>query len=440
MSAKRRKDNKGRVLKDGESQRSDGTYMYRFSDFSGKRHCVYAPDLKLLREKEETLSKDKRNGVDYKLGKITIKELIDRYMATKMNLATSTLVSYGYQVARLNQFPFMNMPIKKVTTLDAKQFIAQISDGKRYKTVLSYKAILSAAFDLAVEENILQRNPFSFSLRTVVGNSKAERYALTDEQVRIYFDYIHNHSCYCKYEDLFRILLCTGLRISELLGLTIDDIDLENRFIRVDHQLIYFPSKLENRFSVVPPKSDKGNRYIPMSDEVYQCFLNVIMTRPHPDVEPVVDGYTNFLFLSKFGSHVLLRENLLIQAMGKIERSYKKHNPDKPPLPHVTPHIFRHTFCTNLIKSGMNVKAVQYIMGHANPQITLSVYSHTSRESAFDEYYRAMSAANSGYSLTTQNVATQVVSSCKEIPANTTPIYTTYTNFTPTFENARENT
>ena len=85
-----------------------------------------------------------------------------------------------------------------------------------------------------------------------------------------------------------------------------------------------------------------------------------------------VDGYTNFLFLKEDGTpRVGINYNSMIKGLVK---KYNKHH--KEPLPNITPHSLRHTFCTRMANGGMNPKALQYIMGHANITMTLDYYTH----------------------------------------------------------------
>ena len=81
--AERRKDNKNRVLKEGESQRQNGTYMYRYTDVRGKRTCVYAKTLEELRAKEQKIQRELLDGIDYAAGEITVLDLLKRYIAFK---------------------------------------------------------------------------------------------------------------------------------------------------------------------------------------------------------------------------------------------------------------------------------------------------------------------------------------------------------------------
>lgn len=152
--------------------------------------------------------------------------------------------------------------------------------------------------------------------------------------------------------------------------------------------ICYLTVNRHNVWKICPPKSNSGRRYVPMSEEVYQCFQNVIAQRPRPEIEPEVDGYTNFIFLSKIDGHGLRCENFVLQTFQSIEKSYTKKFPDGPKMPHITPHILRHTFCTNAINNGMGIKTVQYLMGHSSVEMTLGVYTHVTQQSVFSDFYK----------------------------------------------------
>ena len=94
--AKSRKDNKGRVLRKGESQRkNDLRYIYQYTDPNGDRHVIYANDLMELREKEKSLVRDQLDGLDvYCAGTATLNYVFDRYIKSKTNLKTNTKANY----------------------------------------------------------------------------------------------------------------------------------------------------------------------------------------------------------------------------------------------------------------------------------------------------------------------------------------------------------
>ena len=102
----------------------------------------------------------------------------------------------------------------------------------------------------------------------------------------------HNSSYY---EGIF-ILFNTGLRISEFVGLTIKNIDFKHHKIIVNHQLIR-SSKMQ--YMIEEPKTESGVREIPMSEEVEEAFRAIIAKRVKPKVEPMIDGYSGFLYLDK---------------------------------------------------------------------------------------------------------------------------------------------
>jgi integrase len=171
----------------------------------------------------------------------------------------------------------------------------------------------------------------------------------------------------------------TGIRVSELCGLTVKDLDFQNRSINVDHQ---FLRDTEVGYYTEPPKTNSGIRQLPMSDKVYQAFRRISKNRRK--AEPIViDGYSSFLFLNREGLPKVAG-NYEGMVKGLIKK-YNKIHEDR--LSNVTPHTFRHTFCTNMDR-GMNPNTLQYIMGHSNITMTLGYYAHGSFISAKAEIER----------------------------------------------------
>ena len=177
----------------------------------------------------------------------------------------------------------------------------------------------------------------------------------------------------------FVVLLGTGMRVSEFCGLTKADLDFTGRKIRVDHQLV---RERGGKYYVEKTKTECGCRYIPMTDEVYRSLQNILSRRKRVKTETIIDGYSGFLLLDKNDSPkvALHIENEMRWAMKK----YQKLHPDKP-LPHITPHVFRHTFCTNMANAGMDIKTLQYVMGHSDVGVTLNVYTHASYDRAAEQ-------------------------------------------------------
>ena len=116
--AERRKDSKNRVLRAGESQRKDGTYMYRYTDARGKRVCVYARTLEDLRVKEQTIQRELNDGIDYAAGKATVIDLVERYVSLKQGARYSTKVLYDYILGILRNTDFGYRQIREIKQSD----------------------------------------------------------------------------------------------------------------------------------------------------------------------------------------------------------------------------------------------------------------------------------------------------------------------------------
>ncbi|MDM0561884.1 tyrosine-type recombinase/integrase [Clostridium perfringens] len=393
MSEKRR-DNKNRILRTGESQRKDGRYTYKYVDAFGKPQFVYAwklvptdrtPAGKLedisLREKEQQIRQDLNDGIDTAGKKLTVYELFKKYLKQQRNSRLTTQNTYRYLLEFLKKDKFGARRIDTVKISDVKAWLLELRDsGLAYSTVLFYKRALKPAFKMALHDNCIRKNPFDFSLNSVMKNDTQSRQAMTQEQEERLLTYIQSDVCYRKHYDEIIILLRTGLRISEFCGLTVNDLDFKNRIINVDHQLIKV-SKIG--YVVQPPKSENGIRQIPMSDEVYQAFKNILKHRKIQK-ELVIDGYKDFLFINRNGNpQVSVNYEAMFRKL--IAKYNSKHEEQ---LPKITPHVMRHTFCTRLANAGMNPKALQYVMGHSNITITLNLYAHASLETVKSELQR----------------------------------------------------
>lgn len=382
--AERRKDSKNRVLRNGESQRKDGTYMYRYTDVRGKRVCVYARTLEDLRVKEQTIQKEHNDGIDYAAGEIIVLDLLKRYIATKTGVRYNTKVGYQFVLNLVSKESFGCLKIRDIKPSDAKQwFIKLYQDGRRYSTITSVRGVLRPAFEMAVEDDIIRRNPFSFQITDVVPNDSKTRQAISGEVKERFLTFIRESRHYSQYYDEIIILLGTGMRVSELYGLTRADLDFEARRIKVERQLT---RTRHCEYYVEKPKTASGERYIPMTDEVYRAFQNAVQRRKQPKVELLIDGHTGFLFLDKDGKPKVAMH--LEHVMKRIVDRYNDAHEDK--LPSITPHVLRHTFCTEMANSGIDLKSLQYLMGHSDAGVTLNVYTHASYEAAENAMRKAV--------------------------------------------------
>ena len=334
----KRKYSKGRVLKDGESQRANGTYDYRYTDIHKKRRCIYAKSLTELRKKEEELRRDLADGIDYAAGEMTVTDLVDRYMNLKRGLKPNSLWSYNTVVKRIHADPFGQKAIKTVKLSDAKGWFVFLHDsGFKQNTIGILQSVVRPAFEMAVEDDIIRKNPFKFKLSDVVPKDAYVRNALTREQQEKYLQFVQDYGG--NYYDDIVILMGTGLRVSELYGLTRADIDFERHCIHVRGS---FAGRLKKPYFVTPPKA-KRIRNVPMTDQMPLCSA-VACSKPGAFTKVLVDGCSGFSFWTSPGMPkvAMYLENYMRGVQGKFEKAYGK------PVPRITPHVLRHTFCTNV--------------------------------------------------------------------------------------------
>ena len=191
----KRKDNKGRVLKEGESQRRDLIYQYRYTDCLGKRQTVYASNLQELRQKEKEIQKLVDDGIDYAAGQITVIELLEKYISLKKGVRYNTQVGYNFVLNLVKKEDFGYRKISTIKVSDAKKWFAKLqNDGRGYSTITSVRGVVKPAFQMAYEEDAIRKNPFVFKLTDAVVNDSVSRVALTEEQLTTWMGFIKNDS------------------------------------------------------------------------------------------------------------------------------------------------------------------------------------------------------------------------------------------------------
>lgn len=394
MSEKRR-DNRNRILRNGESQRSDGRYMFKYLDSLGQVKYVYSwrldkndrtpPGRKRelsLREKEKQIEADLFDQIVPRGGEMTVLDLVRKYVSLKTGIRHNTEANYNFVIHILEKEDFGWKRIDTVKLSDAKAWLIKLQkDGRGYSSIKTVRGVIRPAFQMAMDDDYIRKNPFEFQLATVVVNDSVTREAITRKQERSFLEFIKADSHFSRYYDGIYILFHTGLRISEFVGLTISDLDFENRKINVNHQL---QRDRNMNYIIEDTKTSSGTRLVPMMDDVYDCFRRILATRAKPKVEPMIDGYTGFPFLDKNGMPMVALhwEKYFQHIREKYNSIYKVQ------LPKITPHVCRHTFCSNMAKSGMNPKTLQYIMGHSDIGVTLNTYTHLGFDDVQEEMKR----------------------------------------------------
>lgn len=393
----RRKDHKGRTLKVGESQKKDLSYQYRYTDMLGKRHTIYswrllpsdkAPigkkETKSLREKESEIEVMLSQGMTGLGMDITLNEMFEYYISHKKHkgkpLAENTVFNYRVMYDKnVKNSIHGNMRISDIRKANITDFYEGLQErGISYGTISFFQKLLSSVFNMALDNEMTKSNPTKRAL-DVVGGTHKRREALTQKQQEEFLSYLYKQD-----RDMYRkvaFLLGTMCRVSEFAGLTWDDIDMKGRIITIDYQLQYKKFDDDEPKYRINATKNTHTRKIPMSDDVYEvlCELSKYYFILREDY--CVDGKTDFVFYSKTGT--LLNIGIFNRELKKAVEMYNDMAEYK--IESISAHTLRHTGCTRDAEDGMDIKVLQYIMGHSNMQITNNVYNHVNEERAANE-------------------------------------------------------
>ena len=411
MSEKRR-DNKGRVLRGGEAQLPDGRYRFRYTDSSGQRRCVYSWKLvdtdklkegqkgsQSLRDKEKRILRDIDDGIrTYDAENILLDDLFHQFMDIRKDLRESTRCCYTDIYNKHIRPAIGKKAVGKINSTDIQRlYQTMVKDGGVSPTTAQKAhSIIYQLLESAVLDNVLRANPSENAFRNFRRNTKVSsesREPLTVEQQNAFINYIYASRRYKRLSNLFTVLLGTGMRIGEALGLRWRDCDFENGIIMVTHTITY--KKCEDgsyHYRVSPPKTSAGNREIPMFDEVKDALLrerNKGGSRKRKQFS--VDGYTDFVFLNNSGQ--VYTQSFIYDSLQGIVASYNREEMSRALeegrspnyLPKISAHILRHTFCTRMCENDVNIKVLQDVMGHRNIRTTMEVYAKSTRDKKVEE-------------------------------------------------------
>lgn len=394
----RRKDSKGRVLKDGEGQRKDGSYHFRWRTADGKRHSVYAKTLDELREKQEKIRKDKSDGIRIEDKNVTLNDVYELWILLKKGLKHNTFQNYKYMY---NQFVYEQLGKLKVVDLkrsDIRRFYNYLVDNKflKIRTLDCIHTVLYQVLELAVEENYLRANPARNAMKELKQSHAFEtkrKKALTLKEQEKFQSFLENSTLYSHWNPIFKVMLGTGMRVGEVTGLRWKDIDLEKGIISVNHTLVYYQHGNGCYYSVNTPKTKAGVREIPMTEKVKQAFIEEMKYQEEHGTKcsMIIDGHTNFIFTNRFGkvqNQAVLNKGLKRIVRDCNDKTLDSDSEEKVLLPWFSCHSLRHTFATRLCEKGINIKVVQEVLGHTDITTTMNIYTDASTELKQSEFQK----------------------------------------------------
>lgn len=391
--ATKRKDNKGRVLKEGESFRTDGRYQYRYNLGDGKRHTIYANSLTELREKEKEIQSKLLNNIKTAACNVTLNELFELYMSGKTELKQSSRGSYFAVYKKHIRNEIGDRKIVSIKYSDIKRYYTSLIVEKNLKpkSVEMVNIILHPVFTLAVRDGYISTNPTDGAMSDIKkahGHGQEKRHALTIPEQSAFMSFVSKSNMFKNWLNLFIVFLGTGCRVGELVGLRWEDCDFVDGTISINHNMIYRQQDNDKcEFHVTTPKSNAGIRIIPMLNEVKTALLNERKKQLEMGLgSPTIDGYSGFVFTNREGYiHNPRTINVSIRRIINIcnlEEQKRADTEKREPLVirHFSVHNLRHTFCTRLCENESNLKVIQEIMGHSDIGTTMNIYAEATAD------------------------------------------------------------
>lgn len=404
MTAKR-KDTKGRILRDGEIQKADGRYEFRYYDVNDCRRSIYswrltdtdvAPEGKRdclsLREMERQLTRDVQDGL-LTQQKVTLNSRWDDYINNKPELKQSTRTNYRYMYDKYVRDEIGKMSMASIKYSTMKKFFNHLVHEVGFKpnSVEIVHTILHPVFTIAMRDGLIRINPTDGIMADLKRSNdweKPKRHGLTEEQQRAFMAFVETSAIYKHWNPLFACLLGTGCRVGEMLGLRWEDVLWKENVISINHNLIYrLQDSGKVEYHVTTPKTRNGVRLIPMFQNVRRELQNEYARQEKTGFcKAEVDGYSGFIWQNRFGA--VLSPHCVNRAIARIVSDYneqeakvaKEENREPLEIPRFSVHQLRHTFCTRLCENETDLKLIQEIMGHADISTTMDVYNESNTE------------------------------------------------------------
>lgn len=372
------KDKRGRKLPRGIRQRSESTFEGRFT-YQGENYTVHGATVGETQKQMNDLRYKLEHGLYTTAGKITLDEWFNTWMQQykENRVKAGTYSTYLVYYKKAIQPTLGKKRLENIRAEHIQGLYNNMSKtGYEYSSIKTVSAILNGCFAQAVKNQLILNNPTN-AAELPRREEKKERVVLSREQQAMFLEYAKKSNHY----NFFRLLLLTGMRKGELIGLKYSDIDKKSGVIHVRRTIKYISGR--GTFEDTP-KTKTSERDIPLRDDIMELLQG---QRKHNEKSGVrkIDGY----FFEGGKPGMPITENSINRAMNRIIEQIRKDGND---FPQITPHGLRHTFATRAIEAGMNPQTLKTILGHSSLSMTMDLYSHVMPTTKQEEMDKIASA------------------------------------------------
>lgn len=363
-------DKRGRKLPKGIRQRSD-TFEGRFT-YQGKSYTVHGKTITETQKNMTDLKYKLEHGVYVSKKQITLNDWFETWMEEykKNRIKRGTYENYKKNffgiIKRRHNLGDMQLSDIRGEHIQ-KLYNNLVKEGYALSTIKIVSAVLNGCMQQALRNGLIERNPVKLA-ELPRQTEKATRQAMTREQQALFMEYAKESYLY----NFYAVMLRTGMRNGEMRGLKYTDIDKKKNVIRVQRTLKYIEGE---GYYEDTPKTRTSKRDIPLTAATLQ-----LLEEQRKFWGFKVERMDRYLFCNELGEPLSRA-----RVRAETDRIVKRIRAAGHDFPHITPHVFRHTFATRAIEAGMQPQVLKTILGHSSLAMTMDLYSHVLPETRAEE-------------------------------------------------------
>lgn len=377
------KDLKGRECGKGLSQRKDKKYSARYVTKSGKRIEKYFNTLPEARNWLADSQYEDKHSTFGATSDMTVDEWFQHWLQFIIcDLSPNTRRNYKERYEKNIQPVMGAMRISQIKPMHCKAVLNQMMAAYAGATIRQTYITMGTMFRSAVMNDIIEKHPMDGVRYTKPVRAPGDHRCLTIEEQKKFLEAAKSSHNYRQYA----LILETGLRTGELIGLTWDVINWENRTLTVN-KTMEFRHK-QQCWRAGPPKTATSYRTIPLTDKAYHLLLELYKLRDTQKKSKELSQILTFTDRRSGQSSTLVMYDLVFinfrTGLPAKNSSYDTHLYklcEKSGIEPFSMHTLRHTYATRAIESGMQPKVLQQLLGHASIQTTMDTYVHVTEDS-----------------------------------------------------------